>query len=158
MNNVSVSWWCQNNCLKKVEKMFLNFDSFKVKIIYTKKFLHSDWLRAVHKRVNSVQKEERNQAFWLVNDQRNSQITNQILDSVIRVHFYCLNIPGARAILLVFEKFTRAYLFQIARQIMWLPIQISFCQLKPVLHVSQQGILCLLWIRIGCNCLIQFKV
>ena len=29
----------------------------------------------------------------------------------------------ARAILLVFEKFTRAYLFQIALEIMWLPIQ-----------------------------------
>ena len=28
-----------------------------------------------------------------------------------------------RAILLVFEKFTRAYLFQIALEIMWLPIQ-----------------------------------
>ena len=50
-----------------------------------KKFLHSDWLRAVQffsktmqKRVNSVQKEETNQEFWLVNDQRNSQMTNQI--------------------------------------------------------------------------------
>ena len=31
----------------------------------------------------------------------------------------------ARAILLVFEKFTRAYLFQIALEIMWLPIQIA---------------------------------
>jgi len=30
----------------------------------------------------------------------------------------------ARAILLVFEKFTRAYLFQIALEIMWLPILI----------------------------------
>ena len=54
-------------------------------IIYMKKFLHSDWLRAVQffletvqKRVNSVQKEETNQAFWLVNDQRNSQMANQI--------------------------------------------------------------------------------
>ena len=28
----------------------------------------------------------------------------------------------ARAILLVFEKFTHAYLFQIALKIMWLPI------------------------------------
>ena len=28
-------------------------------------------------------------------------------------------------ILLVFEKFTRAYLFQIAIEIMWLPIQIN---------------------------------
>ena len=28
----------------------------------------------------------------------------------------------ARALLLVFEKFTRAYLFQIALEIMWLPI------------------------------------
>ena len=42
-----------------------------------KKFLHFDWLRAVQffsatvqKRVNSVQKEETNQAFWLVNDQK----------------------------------------------------------------------------------------
>ena len=40
-------------------------------IIYMKKFLHSYWLRA-------VQKEVTNQAFWLVNDQRNSQMANQI--------------------------------------------------------------------------------
>jgi len=31
----------------------------------------------------------------------------------------------ARPILLVFEKFTRAYLFQIALEIMWLPILIT---------------------------------
>ena len=31
----------------------------------------------------------------------------------------------ARAILLVFEKFTRAYLCQIALEIMWLPMQIT---------------------------------
>ena len=31
----------------------------------------------------------------------------------------------ARALLLVFEKFTSAYLFQIALEIMWLPIQIK---------------------------------
>ena len=50
-----------------------------------KKFLHSDWLRAVQfffktvqKRVNSVQKEVTNQAFRLVNDQRNSKMANQI--------------------------------------------------------------------------------
>ena len=50
-----------------------------------KKFLHFDWLRAVQffsktvkKKVNSLQKEETNQAFWLVNDQRNSQMANQI--------------------------------------------------------------------------------
>ena len=50
-----------------------------------KKFLHSDWLRAVQfffltvqKRVNSVQKEEMDQALWLTNDQRNSQMANQI--------------------------------------------------------------------------------
>ena len=30
----------------------------------------------------------------------------------------------ARALLLVFEKFTPAYLFQIALEIVWLPIQI----------------------------------
>ena len=29
----------------------------------------------------------------------------------------------ARALLLVFKKFTSAYLFQIALEIMWLPIQ-----------------------------------
>lgn len=40
-------------------------------------FLHSDWLRAVQffsktveNRVNSVQKEVKNQAFWLVNNQK----------------------------------------------------------------------------------------
>ena len=44
--------------------------SFLNLIIYMKKFLHSDWLRAVQffsktvqKRGNSVQKEETNQAF-----------------------------------------------------------------------------------------------
>ena len=50
-----------------------------------KKFLHFDWLRAVQffsktvqKRVNSVQKEETNEALWLVNDQRNLPMANQI--------------------------------------------------------------------------------
>ena len=51
-----------------------------------KKFLHSDWLRAVQlfffkteqKSANSVQKEVTNQAFWLVNDKRNSQMANQV--------------------------------------------------------------------------------
>ena len=50
-----------------------------------KKFLHFDWLKAVQffsktvqKRVNSVQKEETNQAFWLVKYQRNLQMANQI--------------------------------------------------------------------------------
>ena len=32
----------------------------------------------------------------------------------------------ARALLLVLEKFTRAYLYQIALEIMWLPIHIAF--------------------------------
>ena len=47
-------------------------------IIYMKKFLHFDWLRAVQffsktvqKRVNSVQKEETTQAFQLVNYNNN---------------------------------------------------------------------------------------
>ena len=50
-----------------------------------KKFLQFDSLRAVQffsktvqKRVNSVQKEETNLAFWLVNDQRILQMANQI--------------------------------------------------------------------------------
>ena len=50
-----------------------------------KKFPHFDWLRAVQffsktmqKRVNSGQKEETNQAFWLLNYQRNLQMANQI--------------------------------------------------------------------------------
>ena len=38
----------------------------------------------------------------------------------------------ARAILLIFEKFTRAYLFQIALEIMWLPILII--HMKKFLH------------------------
>ena len=72
------------------------------------------WLRACSAvflnsagRVNSVQKEITNQAFWLVNDQRNSQMANQIFcfqikrtpwmaqffpDRVIRVRFFCLTI------------------------------------------------------------------
>ena len=52
---------------------------FSTLIIYMEKFLHF-WLskssaiffKTVQKRVNSVQKEVTNQAFWLVNDQRNS--------------------------------------------------------------------------------------
>ena len=79
-----------------------------------KKFLHFDWLRAVQfisktvqKRVNSEQKEETNQAFWLVNDQRNLQMANQIFcfqikrtpwmaqfspDCVIHMRFFCFTI------------------------------------------------------------------
>ena len=34
----------------------------------------------------------------------------------------------ARALLLVFEKDSRAYLFQIALEIMWLPVQIALIQ------------------------------
>ena len=128
--------------------------ALSVIIMYMKKFLHSDWLTAVQfffktvqKRVNSVQKEETNQAFWLVNDQRNSQMaqsnflfSNQAhaLDGAIfpwlrdTRAFLLLNhleifsyillrpqialTPRARAILLVFEKFTRVYLFQIAQE------------------------------------------
>ena len=81
-----------------------------------------------------MQKEETNQALRLVNDQRNSQMANQIFcfqikrtpwmaqcfpDCVIGVRLFCFE-PSlwACAILLVFEKFTRAYLFQIALEIM----------------------------------------
>ena len=61
--------------------------------------------KTVDKRVNSVQKEVKNQAFWLVNDQINSPMANEIfrfqikhapwmaqffLDCVIHVHFFCL--------------------------------------------------------------------
>ena len=61
--------------------------------------------------VNSVQKEETNQAFWLVNDQRNLQMVNQVfcfeikhtpwmaqlmaqffLDCLIHVRFFCFTI------------------------------------------------------------------
>ena len=83
-------------------------------IIYMKKFLYFDWLRAVQffsktvqKRVNSVEKEETNQAFWLVNDHRSLQMANQIFcfqinrtpwmaqffpDCVINVRFFCFTI------------------------------------------------------------------
>jgi len=123
-----------------------------------KKFLHSDWLRVVQfffktvqKRANSVQKEETNQAFWLVNDQRNSDgqsnllFSNQAhaLDGTIdgtifpwlrdtraflllnHLQIFSYILLRAGAILLVFEKFAPAYLFQIALEIMWLPIQIN---------------------------------
>ena len=50
-----------------------------------KKLLDSDWLRTVQfflntvqKRGNWMQKKVIKQAFWLVNEQRSSQITNQI--------------------------------------------------------------------------------
>ena len=66
-----------------------------------KKFLHSDWLRAVQflflktvqKRVNSVQKGEANQAFGCVNVQRNSQMANQIF--CFQVHALDGAIDGA---------------------------------------------------------------
>ena len=84
-------------------------------IIYMKKLLDFDCLRAmqfffkVQKRVNSVQKEVTNQAFWLVNDQRNSRMANQIFqikltpwmaqlmaqffpDCEIRARFFCSTI------------------------------------------------------------------
>ena len=41
------------------------------------------------------------------------------------INKYLLIFPKT-TILLVFEKFTRAYLFQIALEIMWLPRQITF--------------------------------
>ena len=54
-------------------------------IIYMKKLLDSDWLRAVQfflntvqKRGNLMQKKVIKQAFWFVNEQRSSQIANQI--------------------------------------------------------------------------------
>ena len=54
-------------------------------IMYMKKLLDSDWLRTVQfflntvqKRGNWVQKKVIKQAFWLVNEQRSSQIANQI--------------------------------------------------------------------------------
>ena len=69
---ILAKWDLARSCLKSL-------------IIYMKKFLHFDWLSAVQffsktvqKRGNSVQKEETNQAFWLVNDQRTLQMANQI--------------------------------------------------------------------------------
>ena len=69
------------------------------------------FFKTVQKSVNSVQKEETNQVFWLVNDQRNSQKANQIFcfqikhtpwiaqlmvqfcsDCMIRVRSFCLTI------------------------------------------------------------------
>ena len=54
-------------------------------MIYMKKLLDSDWLRTVQfflntvqKRGNWMQKKVTNQAFWLVSEQRSSQIANQI--------------------------------------------------------------------------------
>ena len=54
-------------------------------IIYMKKLLGSDWLttvqfflNTVQKRGNWMQKKVMKQAFWLVNEQRSSQIANQI--------------------------------------------------------------------------------
>lgn len=50
------------------------------------KFLHSDWLRemkfsgnTVQKRCYSVQKEVTKKAIWLANDQRKSQMANEML-------------------------------------------------------------------------------
>ena len=41
----------------------------------------------------------------------------------INKHLWIFQRPQS-ALLLVFEKFTRAYLFQMVLEIMWLPIQI----------------------------------
>ena len=53
----------------------------------------------------------------------------------------------ARAILLVFKNFTRAYLFQIALEIMWLPIQRESIQCKDVTNHTDNCLHCLagLW-------------
>ena len=76
------------------------------------------FLKTVQKRVNLVQKEETNQAFWLVNDQRNSQMANQIFcfqsmhvpwmvqffpDCVIRVRFFCLK-PSRNFFMYIINK------------------------------------------------------
>ena len=61
----------------------------------------------------------------------------------INKHLYIFQRPQsalalrARALLLYFEKFTRAYLFQIALEVMWLPILISTT--KQSRFVSKQG-------------------
>ena len=60
-------------------------------IICMKKLLDSDWLRTVlfflntvQKRGNWMQKKVIKQAFWLVDEQRSSQITNQIFSFQIK--------------------------------------------------------------------------
>ena len=64
----------------KLTSVFMRMFSCRWLTIYMKKLLHSDWLREIpfsintmRNRGNSVQKEVTNQAFWLVNDQRNCQ-------------------------------------------------------------------------------------
>ena len=76
----------EKNCTALNQSKWRNFFMYIIRnvIIYMKNFLHSDWLRAVQFFLNSaeksysVQKEVTNQEFWLVNDQRNSQMVNQI--------------------------------------------------------------------------------
>ena len=61
-------------------------ESHYVGVLYNPQKISPFWLvkssavffRTVQKRVNSVQKQVTNQAFWLVKDQRNSQMANQI--------------------------------------------------------------------------------
>ena len=111
------------------------------------KFHHADWLRACQITPNSaeswnwVQKLEIKSIDRkvvkekLADGQSNLLFSNQAhaLDGAINGAifpwsrdaraFLLLNLAlRARAILLVFEKITRAYLFQIALEIMWLPI------------------------------------
>ena len=71
------SFLLNSGCKTKEEKEYHDvlfaknhFEGLLSLILYMKKFLHFDWLRAVQffskkvqKRVNSVQKEETNQAF-----------------------------------------------------------------------------------------------
>ena len=77
--------------------------ALSVIIMYMKKFLHSDWLRAVQFFFKQCRKE-------LIQCKKRKQI-KQARPQVALT-------PRARAILLVFEKFTRAYLFKIALEIM----------------------------------------
>ena len=85
--------------------------------------------KTVQKRVNSRQKEETNQAFLLVNDQRNSQMANQIFcfqikrtpwmaqffpDCVIYVRFFCLSISK------FFRYIIRAVFKWLSKVITWL--------------------------------------
>ena len=69
-DNTMNEWQCVLFLKRELSRLLLVNKVFMQLIIYMKKFLHSDWLRAeqfsfktVQKRANSVQKEETKQAF-----------------------------------------------------------------------------------------------
>ena len=135
-----------------------------------KKLLDSDWLRpvqfflnTVQKRGNWMQKKVIKQAFWLDNEQRSSQMANQIscfqikrapwmaqllianhtvflVQFGINLHLWVfqkakLHSPKRLVQFQLFEKLTRANWFQIELKTVWLPLQIALHSVQLPLFI-----------------------